>query len=446
MMKFFVSTVFLLICSSVAVQQSATLKTLPAPCHEFFLPCNISYHNVATLGIVPKEVLKKTRDEMDILQSLTANEYFGMNLGTETFPKPSFLQRMENVRSQVSAFIGCLTKETVLFPSTTLALNAVATGLVESKYLKKGDQILTTDQEHAGGIAGWVHYSSGDYKNFLTLNRIPLPIPDLRSDKDIVLDFEHYLVKKYPKTKVLAISHVTTTTGATLPIKDIASMAHSHGVIVVVDGAQAFGMNVNVTDLGVDAYATSAHKWILAPTGNGILYLKLNFQDKIYATVLDGGVDVYTRTVGTRPAHSILGLGHVLDYLNSYGREEIVKFNLILAKKAWMEFNKNSNFIMLSKCPNENTPYNSAPIVSISWKDMNTTAVEVGKAAFQKYGLVVKMTGHTQFPGEWPPTGPKEALRLTFHMFNTNDDVTKLVTRLSEIIIKKNNKKIQEQV
>ena len=68
---------------------------------------------------------------------------------------------------------------------------------------------------------------------------------------------------------------------------------------------------------------------------------------------------------------------------------------------------------------------------------MNTTAVEVGKAAFQKYGLVVKMTGHTQFPGEWPPTGPKEALRLTFHMFNTNDDVTKLVTRLSEIIIKK---------
>ena len=84
-MKFFVLIAFILICSSVAVEQSATLKTLPAPCHEFFLPCNISYHNVATLGIVPKEVLKKTRDEMDILQSLTANEYFGMNLGTSRF-------------------------------------------------------------------------------------------------------------------------------------------------------------------------------------------------------------------------------------------------------------------------------------------------------------------------------------------------------------------------
>ena len=75
-------------------------------------------------------------------------------------------------------------------------------------------------------------------------------------------------------------------------------MAHSHGVSVVIDGAQAFGMNVNVTDLGVDAYATSAHKWILAPTGNGILFVKSEFQ-KHMSTVLDGGTEVYTRTVGT---------------------------------------------------------------------------------------------------------------------------------------------------
>ena len=112
---------------------------------------------------------------------------------------------------------------------------------------------------------------------FLTLNRIPLPIPDTRNVKDIVKNFEEYLVEKFPKTKVLAISQVTTTTGATLPIKEITSMAHSHGVIVIIDGAQAFGMNVNVTDLGVDVYATSAHKWILAPTGNGILYIKNSF-------------------------------------------------------------------------------------------------------------------------------------------------------------------------
>ena len=67
---------------------------------------------------------------------------------------------MENVRAQVAEYLGCFLNETVMFPSTTLALNAVATGLVESGFLTHNDRVLTTDQEHAGGIAGWVHYSS----------------------------------------------------------------------------------------------------------------------------------------------------------------------------------------------------------------------------------------------------------------------------------------------
>ena len=84
--------------------------------------------------------------------------------------------------------------------------------------------------------------------------------------------------------------------------------------------------------------------------------------------------------------------------------------------------------------PDESKPSESAPIVSITWKNSSKTAVEVGKKAFDKYGLVVKMTGRTQFPGEWPPTGPSEALRITFHMFNTDDDVKKLVASLSQIL------------
>ena len=68
-------------------------RPLPAPCTDFYLPCNMSYHNVATLGIVAKETLAKTREEIDLLQSLTANEYFGMNLGGDVFPGPSFVER-----------------------------------------------------------------------------------------------------------------------------------------------------------------------------------------------------------------------------------------------------------------------------------------------------------------------------------------------------------------
>lgn len=101
---FMVQTVALV--GSLLVWAHGTLavapRPLPAPCTDFYLPCNISYHNVATLGLVARETLKKTRADIDVLQSLTANEYFGMNLGGE-FPGPSFVDRkyLPNLTSPV---------------------------------------------------------------------------------------------------------------------------------------------------------------------------------------------------------------------------------------------------------------------------------------------------------------------------------------------------------
>jgi isopenicillin-N epimerase len=346
---------------------------------------------------------------------------------------------METVRAHVADYLGCFLNETVMFPSTTLALNAVATGLIESGFLSQGDRVLTTDQEHAGGIAGWVHYS-GDadpdmaLPPIVSLDRIPLPIPDLRSTEAIVADFKAHLLK-FKSTKVLAISHVTTTTGATLPIKEISAMAHSMGVIVVIDGAQAFGMQVDVSDLGVDVYASSAHKWLLAPTGNGIMCIKERLQPHVKSTVLDGGFSSYTRTAGTRPADTTLGLGHALDYLDSYGHSRIVTHSLKLASRAWSLFQKNG-FIMLSKQPSADHLQSNAPIVAVSWKNQAITALKIGKMAFQKYGIVVKMTGRKQFPGEWPVGAPNEALRFTFHMFNDEEDVDTLVKGITSILEK----------
>ena len=115
---------------------------------------------------------------------------------------------MDTVRGHVAEYLGCFLNETVMFPSTTLALNAVATGLIESGFLSQGDRVLTTDQEHAGGIAGWVHYSDDADPEIalppiISLDRIPLPIPDLRSTEAIVADFKaHPFIKK-----VFALSH-----------------------------------------------------------------------------------------------------------------------------------------------------------------------------------------------------------------------------------------------
>ena len=192
-------------------------------------------------------------------------------------------------------------------------------------------------------------------------------------------------------------------------------------------------MEVNVTDLGVDVYASSAHKWLLAPTGNGIMCVKEQVQPHVKATVLDGGFSSYTRTAGTRPAETTLGLGHALKYLDSYDHSRIVAHSLRLAHRAWELFQKNG-FIMLSKQPNPKHIQASAPIVSITWKNQAITALDIGKEAFHRYGVVVKMTGRKQFPGEWPVGAPNEALRFTFHMFNNEEDVNRLVKEITSIV------------
>lgn len=171
------------------------LRQLPAPCGEFLVPCNLSYHNVATLGIMPRAAMLATRSDMDLLQSLTANEYFGGG-SVMDLPGPTFLERMDTVRGQAASYLGCDLSETMLFPSTTTALNAVTNGLVEGDLLKPGDRVLTTDQEHAGGIAGWVHYNES---GAIALDVVHLPLPDTRTVAEVVADFKAHMT---PNTKV----------------------------------------------------------------------------------------------------------------------------------------------------------------------------------------------------------------------------------------------------
>ena len=115
--------------------------------------------------------------------------------------------------------------------------------------------------------------TSSQSKARIALDHLAVPVlPTSAAPKtvaEIVALFAAAL-EAQPKTKVVAVSHVTTTHGLAFPIADISALAHSYGALVVVDGAQALGMEVNVTELGCDVYATSAHKWMLAPKGSGV--------------------------------------------------------------------------------------------------------------------------------------------------------------------------------
>lgn len=118
-----------------------------------------------------------------------------------------------------------------------------------------------------------VRGNESDVEPRITLDHLAIPVMPTsdapKSAAEIVALFAAALEAE-PNTKVVAVSHVTTTHGLTFPIKAISELAHRKGALVVVDGAQAMGMSVNVTELGCDVYATSAHKWMLAPKGSGV--------------------------------------------------------------------------------------------------------------------------------------------------------------------------------
>ena len=269
-------------------------RRLPAPASDFFFPggadTNFSYHNVATLGPSPRVVVENATREWELLESNPAQQYFG---GGPV--KVDSCSQMDLVRGQAASFLGASggAAEIALMPSTTVSFNELAQGLVVSGFLGKGDRVLTSDQEHQGAIGCWQFYGDG-YKpalnvtgmGIISLDRAEVPVPP-PSSAEIVEIFRKAMT---PRTKVISVSHVLTTNGLQMPIKELADLAHAHGAILVVDGAQApGGLNVNLSALGVDAYATSCHKWMLAPKGNGLLYIKKSVQPWVKSMMLAGG-------------------------------------------------------------------------------------------------------------------------------------------------------------
>ena len=120
---------------------------------------------------------------------------------------------------------------------------------------------------------------------------------------DIVKAFEQ---KIGPRTKMIVISHVSYTTGAKLPVKEITEMAHAHDVLVVVDAAQTFGaMKLDMQDLGVDVYACPGQKWACGPEGTGSMYVKSSsigeFEQNFAGGMMMGSLDYYGGTYAPPP-------------------------------------------------------------------------------------------------------------------------------------------------
>lgn len=178
--------------------------------------------------------------------------------------------RIEVVRRELAREFGCDTEEIAITRNASESLETCIFGLD----LKAGDEVVVSNQNYGRMINAWKQRAA---REKIVLKEISFPVP-CTNPQQIVDAFAAAIT---PRTKVMEITHITNLTGQILPVKELVEMARAKGVQTIVDGAHAFAQFPFTRDeLGVDYYGTSLHKWLLAPIGTGMLYVR---RDKIPA-------------------------------------------------------------------------------------------------------------------------------------------------------------------
>lgn len=314
---------------------------------------------------------------------------------------------LDTVRGQAAAFLGCTGDEMVLTTCTTDGMNRTALGLG----LSAGDRVLTTDQEHPGGRSCW---------DFLARTR-GLVIDEVKivpGEHDVAAIVERFARAITPRTKVLSFSHVLSSTGLRMPVAELSALARAHACVSVVDGAQAVGgIAVNVKQLGCDVYATSGHKWLLAPKGTGLLYVNASLGARLELITLQLGHAVYTGATGVTNIPGVIGLGAAVDYANSRGIAAIEPHNLALRTR----LDGALSTIPKLRIVSAREPALASPLLSYRLPD-EIKALDLYQRLADKHRVIVKVVPDNWFNGQ----------RISTHLFNTEADVDALVAALHE--------------
>jgi selenocysteine lyase/cysteine desulfurase len=292
----------------------------------FLIPAGVAYCNTGTLGASPREVVDALTEGIRRIETDLAAWPYEQPDGE---PLTGYQQLLE-VRQAVGRFVNAAADEIALTQNATMGMNFLANGLD----LGAGDEVVSTDQEHGGGISPWRLLAK---RRGVIVKELPLE-PALATGPEAVVQlFESALT---PRTKVVIFSHITSGLGARLPARELSALARQHGALAIVDGAQAVGqILVDVKELGCDAYVGSPHKWMMAPKGTGFFYIRRDVQDRFWTTLAsyqwDNHADGAFRFMqfGTGSVPVVDGLVAALRFIEKIGMPRIEQWDASLTRR-----------------------------------------------------------------------------------------------------------------
>ncbi|MGG0026370.1 cysteine desulfurase [Bacillus safensis subsp. osmophilus] len=328
----------------------------------------------------------------------------------------------EGAREKVRAFIRASSVQEIIFTrGTTTALNTVAISYARAN-LKEGDEIVITHMEHHANIIPWQQAAKA---TGATLKYIPLQEDGTLSLEDVKQTITH-------QTKIVAVTHVSNVLGTINPIKEIAKIAHDHGAIIVVDGAQSTPhMQIDVQDLDCDFFAFSGHK-MCGPTGIGVLYGKKDLLNNMEPAEFGGEmidfVDLYDSTwkelpwkfeAGTPIIAGAVGLGKAIDFLNDIGMEEVSRYEHQLATYALERFKELDGATVYG-------PQHRAGLVTFNLDEVHP---HDASTVLDTEGVAIRAGHHCAQPlMKW--LGVSATARASFYLYNTEEEIDKLIAAL----------------
>jgi len=336
-------------------------------------------------------------------------------------------KKYEETRGQIKRFLNAAKNEEIIFTrGTTESINLVAYSFGKA-FINKGDEILISEMEHHSNIVPW-QLLCEDRGSILKV----IPMNDQGE-----LDLEAYANLLTPKTKLVAVTHISNSLGTINPIKEMIAMAHASGAKFLVDGAQsAPHMKIDVTDLDTDFFVFSGHK-IYGPTGIGVLYGKEELLNAM--PPYQGGGDMIEKVTfqkttyntlplkfeaGTPMIAEVLGLGSAISYIESIGLESICDYEqelLVYATEKIMEV-KGINIIGRAS---QKSAILTFTVDGVHPLDLATM--------LDLQGIAVR-TGHHCAQPVMQHFGITSASRASFSFYNSKEDIDIFISALQDSI------------
>lgn len=374
---------------------------------QFLLRDDVTFLNFGSFGACPKPVFERYQQyqlelEQEPVQFITRTGY----------------HYLKNSREALAAYINCPADDVVYVTNPSYAVNIIA----KSFNLQKDDEILTTNLEYGACDRTWNYYCKKVGAKYI---RQPITLP-IQSKEDLINEFFKGLTSR---TKLVFISHLTSSSGLRMPVEEICAIAKQKGILTFVDGAHAPGqLPLNLQTLQADIYTGACHKWMMTPKGSSFLYVKNEHQHLFDPLVVSWGYQ------STAPSQS-----QFLDYHQMQGTRD---FSAFLCIPNAIEFMQQNNWSAVSKTCKEmvqqNAPrfcklLNATPIAPVtndfigqlySIPIKTIKPIELHNYLFEKYKIQIPVMPH----------GNNVYLRYSINAFNEQKDLDVLYSAVGDII------------